>query len=61
MYETGNTEDNPDAKRLVFLIHPKISDRVTDFKAYPDRVTKLEVNLKRKDSVYSDKYLCTNI
>ena len=34
MYEMGKTEDNPDAKGLAFLIHPKIKDCVTDFKTY---------------------------
>ena len=32
MYETGKTEDNPDAKGLAFLIHSKMKDCVTDVK-----------------------------
>ena len=51
MYEIGKTEDNPDAKRLAFLIHPKIQDCVTDFKTYSNRVIKMELNLHGKDSI----------
>ena len=51
MYETGKTEDNPNAKGLAFLIHPKIKDCVTDFKTCSNRVIKMEVNLQGKDSV----------
>ena len=32
IYEIGKTEDNPDAKGLEFLVHPKIKDCVTNFK-----------------------------
>ena len=60
MHDKRKTEDNPDAKGLAFLIHPKLKDRVTDFKTYSNRVTKMEVNL-RKIFSYSDKCLCTNI
>ena len=51
MYETGKTEDNPDAKGLTFLIHSKIKDSVTDFKTHSNRMIKMEVNLLGKDSV----------
>ena len=30
MYEIGKTEDNPDTEGLAFLIHPKITDCITD-------------------------------
>ena len=49
MYEIGETEDNPDAKGLAFLIHPKIKDCVTDFRTYSNRVIKTEINLQGKD------------
>ena len=51
MYEIGKTEDDPDAKRLAFLIHPKITDCVTDCKTYSNRAIKMEINLQGKDSV----------
>ena len=51
MYETGKTEDNPDATGLAFRIHPKNKDCVTDLKIYFNRVIKMEVNLHGKDSV----------
>ena len=51
IYEIGKTEDNPDAKGLAFLIHPKIKDCVIDFKTYSNRVIKMEINLQGKDSV----------
>ena len=51
MYEIGKTEDNPDAKGLAFLIHPKIKDCVTDFQTYSNRVIKMEINLQGKNSV----------
>ena len=51
MYEIGKTGDNPDAKGLSFLMHPKIKDCVTDFKTYSNRVIRMEVNLQGKDSV----------
>ena len=47
----GKTEDNPDAKGLAFLIHPKMKDCVIDFKTYSNRVIKMEINLQGKDSV----------
>ena len=34
MYEIGKTEDNPSAKGLALLIHPKIRDCVSDFKTF---------------------------
>ena len=46
MCEIGKTEDNPDAKGLAFLIHPKIKDCVTDFKTYFNKVTGMTVNLQ---------------
>ena len=51
MYEKGKTEleNNPDAKGLAFLIHPKVCN--TDFKAYSNRIIKMKVNLHGKDSV----------
>ena len=55
MYGISKTEDNPKAKGLAFLIHPKIKDCVTDFKRYSNRVIKTEVNLRRKRFSYSDK------
>ena len=61
MYEIGKTEDNPDAKGLAFLIHPKIKNCVTAFKENSNWVVKMETNLQGKDSVTSDKCLCTNI
>ena len=51
IYEIGKTEDNPDATGLVFLIHPKNKDCVTDFKTYSNKVIKIEINLQGKDSV----------
>ena len=51
MYEIGKTEDNPDAKGLAFLIHPKIKDCVADFKTYSNRLIKMEINLQGKDSI----------
>ena len=51
IYEKGKTEENPDAKGLAFLIHPKIKDCVTDFKTYSNRLIKMEINLQGKDSV----------
>ena len=39
------------SKGLAFLIHPKIKDCVTDFKTYSNRVIKMQINLKGKDSV----------
>ena len=50
-YEIGKTEDNPDAKELAFLIHPKIKDCVIDFRTYLNRVIKMEINVQGKDSV----------
>ena len=43
MYGIGKTEDNPDAKRLVFLIHPKIKSCVIDFK-----MIEMEVKIQGK-------------
>ena len=43
MYETGRTEDNPDAKGLVFLIHPK--DYVTNSETYSNTAIQMKVNL----------------
>ena len=51
MYEIGKTEDNPDAKGLTLLIHPKIKDCVTDYAIYSYRVIKMEVNPQGTDSV----------
>ena len=51
MYEIDKTEDNPNAKGLAFLIHPKIKDCVTDFKTYSNRGIKRKVNLQGKGSV----------
>ena len=51
MYEIGKTKDNPDAKGLAFLIHPKIKDSVTDVQTYSNRVIKMEINVQGKDSV----------
>ena len=51
MYEIGKIEDNPDAKGLAFLIHPKIKHCVTDFKTYSNRVIRMEIHLLGKDSV----------
>ena len=50
-YETGKTEDKPDAKGLAFLIYPKIKNCVNDFKTYSNRVIKMEINLQGKDPV----------
>ena len=61
MYEKDNTEDNPDAKGLAFLIHPKIKDCVTDFKTYRNRVIEMKVNLQGKDSfTVIDAYALTS-
>ena len=46
MYEKGKTEDNPDTKGLVFLIHHKIKDCVTDFKTHSNRMIKMEINIQ---------------
>ena len=51
MHETGKTEDDPDAKGLVFLIHPQTKDCGIDFKTYSNRVITMEVSLQGKDSV----------
>ena len=52
LYEISKTEDNPDAKGLAFLIHPKTKDCVTDFNTYYlNRVISVEANLQEKDSV----------
>ena len=51
MYEIGKAEDNPNAKGLAFLKHPKIKDCVTDIKTYSNRVIKMEVKLRGKDLV----------
>ena len=51
MYEIGKTQDNPDAKGLAFIMHPKIKDCVTQFKTYSKRVTEMGINLQGKDSV----------
>ena len=50
MCEIGKTDDNPDAKGLAILIHPKVKDCVTDFKTYSNSVMKMKVNLQGKDS-----------
>ena len=47
MYERGKTENNPDAKGLVFLINNCISD----VKTYSKRAIKININLQGKDSV----------
>ena len=51
MYEIVKTEDNPDAKGLAFLIHPKNKDNVIDFKTYSNGMIKMETNLQGNDSV----------
>ena len=50
VYEIDKTEDDPDAKGLALLIHPKIKDCVPDCKTYSNRVIKMKVNLHGKGS-----------
>ena len=46
MYEIGKTEDNPAAKGLAFLIHPKFVSLIL---RCIQTVVKMEINLQGKD------------
>ena len=46
MHEKDKREDNLCAKGLAFLIHPKTTNCVSDFKTYSDIVIEMKVNLQ---------------
>ena len=51
MYETGKTEENPNAKGLVLLINKNFTDYVENFENHSDRIILCKIKLHRKTSL----------
>ena len=61
LYNHGKTEDNPEAKGVGFLIHPKVKDFVKDMKHHSNRVIPTNVQLtgSKQLCIYNSS-ICTN-
>ena len=51
LYNHGKTEEDPDARGIGFLIHPKITKYVKGFKSYSNRVACLTLQLTDKEQI----------
>ena len=51
MYETGKTEENPNAKGLALLINKNFTDYVENFEKHSDRIISCKIKLHGKTSL----------
>ena len=51
MYESGTTEENPNAKELTLLINKNFTDYVEDFEKHSDRIFSCTIKLHGKTSL----------
>ena len=55
MYETGKTEESPNAKGLALLINKNFTDYVENFEKHSDRIISCKIKLHGKTSLQSYK------
>ncbi|XP_072046970.1 craniofacial development protein 2-like [Amphiura filiformis] len=51
LYNHGKTEEDTEAKGIGFLVHPKLTDYVTEIKSYSNRVAALNLHLTGRDQI----------
>ena len=61
VYETGKTEESPNAKGLALLINKNFTDYVENFEKYSDRIISCEIKLHGKNITTNHTSLCPNM